>query len=61
MDEQITQVARQMLEREYLMQVRQALLLQLDAIERVLNITPRTSELRKRERERAKVPNTDNV
>ena len=61
MDEQITQVARQMLEREYLMQVRQALLLQLDAIERVLNITPRTSELRKRERERAKVSDTDNV
>jgi hypothetical protein len=33
--------------RDYLLQVRQALLLQLDAIERLLCISPRTSELRK--------------
>lgn len=35
------------LTREYLMMVRQALLMQLDAIERLLNVSPRTAELRK--------------
>lgn len=32
---------------EYLMMMRQAILLQLDAIEKALGISPRTSEIRK--------------
>jgi hypothetical protein len=37
-----------MLDRQFLMEVRQALLMLVDAIERLCGITPRTSELRKR-------------
>lgn len=35
------------LPRDYFMEIRRALLMQLDAIERILDITPRTAELRK--------------
>jgi hypothetical protein len=38
------------LTREYMMLMRQALLMQLDAIEKLLGISPRTSELRKEAR-----------
>lgn len=37
--------------REFWMGVRQALLMLVDALERELGITPRTAELRKKERE----------
>lgn len=40
--------------REYLMQERQALLMRLDNIERYLAIHPRTAELRKEAKERAR-------
>lgn len=36
-----------LLQREYLMVIRDALLKQVDAYERLLGITPRTAELRK--------------
>lgn len=38
------------LTREYMMLMRQALLMQLDAIEKLLGVSPRTSELRKEAR-----------
>lgn len=38
------------LPREFLMSQRQALLMQLDSIERLLAISPRTAELRKEQR-----------
>ncbi len=41
------------LTREYLMAERQALLMKLDAIEKLLNLSPRTSELRKEARVQA--------
>ena len=37
--------------RDYLMTVRQALLLELEAVEKLLDITPRTSEIRKAAKE----------
>lgn len=50
------------LTREYLMAVRQALLLQIDAIEKYLDIHPSVSELRKQakehERGRTDIPKT---
>ena len=47
------------MEREYLMMWRQSLLLQLDAVEKMLDIHPRTSEIRKQaknEQSRDNVP-----
>ena len=39
--------------RDYLMAERQALLLRLEAIEKLLDITPRTSEIRKAAKDKA--------
>jgi hypothetical protein len=41
--------------RDFLMAQRQALLMQLDALERLLDISPRTAELRKEHRNGAQV------
>ena len=48
------------LTREYLLKQREALLLQVDAIERVLDM-PRTSDLRKAEREKQKSESVVNL
>jgi hypothetical protein len=48
------------LTREYLLKQREALLLQVDAIERVLDM-PRTSDLRKAEREKQKIESVVNL
>lgn len=42
----------ELLTRENMMLMRQALLMQLDAIERMLGISPRTAELRKEMKEK---------
>lgn len=47
------------LQREHWMMIRQSLLMYLDAVEKALDISPRTSELRKEAKERDKRDKAD--